>query len=188
MRYAFPTLILFLAICSSLAAQPPQGPGGRPPLAIMTALDTNRDRKLSADEIKNAAKALKKLDKNNDGKLSQEEIGWPPPRPERGGGFFGGLFPGGGAEAPRGRPGEQPGALPRRPSNEPSRPRATFTFSVEQLQPLDRNKDGNITKDEIPRSLQKRILGQVDKNADGLIDAKELRTLANKQNDKAPEK
>jgi EF hand len=70
------------------------GPGGQgglrqgPP--IMIALDTNKDGKLDATEIANAAKALKTLDKNGDGELTQDEIGGP----RRGGG------PGGPGEGP----------------------------------------------------------------------------------------
>ncbi|MHC4955203.1 MAG: hypothetical protein ACYTGZ_15220 [Planctomycetota bacterium] len=48
--------------------RPPQPGSG-----LMRALDTDRNRELSADEIKNATASLKKLDKNNDGQLSAEE-------------------------------------------------------------------------------------------------------------------
>ena len=64
----------------------PGGPGGpRQGPPIMMALDTNKDGKLDAAEIANAAKALKTLDKNNDGELTQDEIGGP----RRGGGSGG---------------------------------------------------------------------------------------------------
>ena len=69
----------------------PGGPGGpRQGPPIMIALDTNKDGKLDATEIANAAKALKTLDKNGDGELTQDEIGGP----RRGGG------PGGPGEGP----------------------------------------------------------------------------------------
>jgi Ca2+-binding EF-hand superfamily protein len=48
--------------------RPPQPGSG-----LMRALDTDRNRELSADEIKNATASLKKLDKNSDGQLSAEE-------------------------------------------------------------------------------------------------------------------
>ena len=58
------------------------GPGGRgqmvPPL--FAALDTNGDKVLDADEIKNAAESLKKLDKDGDGKITMEEMR--PARPD----------------------------------------------------------------------------------------------------------
>ncbi len=70
----------------------PRGPGGmRQGSPLMIALDTNKDGKLDATEIANAAKALKTLDKNGDGELTQDEIGGP----RRGGGPGG---PGGGPE------------------------------------------------------------------------------------------
>jgi hypothetical protein len=81
---------------------------------IVTALDKNKDGKLSADEIKAAAEALKALDKNNDGEISAEEL-----RPQFGGGAgFGGFNrPGGGPGA--GAPGKRPdGNLPKRPKTD----------------------------------------------------------------------
>ena len=51
------------------------GRGGfRPPNPVMEAIDKNKDGTLSADELKNAAKALAALDKNKDGKIDQEEM------------------------------------------------------------------------------------------------------------------
>ncbi len=44
--------------------------GGNP---IMTALDTDKDGELSAEEISAATKSLKTLDKNNDGKIDRAE-------------------------------------------------------------------------------------------------------------------
>ena len=53
--------------------RPPGGPGGRP-LAIIAALDTNKDGVIDATEIANASAALAKLDKNGDGKLTPDEF------------------------------------------------------------------------------------------------------------------
>ena len=65
--------------------RPGQGGGFRPPNSpIMTALDSNKDGSISAEEMKNAAKALIALDKNKDGKLDREEL-----RPQFGSGRFG---------------------------------------------------------------------------------------------------
>ena len=63
----------------------PEGPGGpgmghRPPPPIIAVLDVNRDGVISADEIANASKALKKLDRNGDGELTRDELH--PPRPD----------------------------------------------------------------------------------------------------------
>lgn len=64
---------------------PPQG--HRPPPPVIAALDTNRDGKLSAEELKGATDALLELDKNGDGELSPQELhphGPPPPPPQDG--------------------------------------------------------------------------------------------------------
>lgn len=58
--------------------------GQRPVSPLMSALDANKDGKLSAEEIANAVTALKTLDKNNDGVLEATELA--PSRPQRGGG------------------------------------------------------------------------------------------------------
>jgi len=58
----------------------PGGPSGshaefRPPMhPLVMALDANRDGEISAEEIENAAVALKKLDQNGDGKLTHDEL------------------------------------------------------------------------------------------------------------------
>ena len=57
--------------------------GQRPASPMMTALDADKDGKLSAEEIANAATALKTLDKNKDGVLDSSELA--PPRGAQGG-------------------------------------------------------------------------------------------------------
>ena len=50
------------------------GPGrGGPNLPMITALDSNKDGVLDADELAKAAESLKTLDKNGDGKLTPDE-------------------------------------------------------------------------------------------------------------------
>ena len=59
------------------------GPGMRrrhPVPLIISALDTNHDGVIDANEIANAPAALKTLDKNGDGKLTMDELMGPPPR------------------------------------------------------------------------------------------------------------
>lgn len=63
------------------------GPGPRPgigprphgPDPLMFALDTNKDREVSAEEIAAAAESLQKLDANGDGTITFEEVLPPPP-------------------------------------------------------------------------------------------------------------
>jgi len=77
----------------------PQGRGRRQPPPIIKALDADRNGEISAEEIANAAAALKTLDKNGDGKLTRDEI---MPEWARRGGPEGG---GEGDGPPRGGPG-----------------------------------------------------------------------------------
>jgi hypothetical protein len=41
---------------------------------VLAVLDANQDGKISADEIRNAARALRRLDTNGDGKLEEREV------------------------------------------------------------------------------------------------------------------
>jgi hypothetical protein len=210
------TVVLFVAV--TVVAQRPEdrpppfgGPPGGFPMPrgfhLMTALDADRDGKISSKEIDNAVAALQKLDKDKDGRLSATEIGWPPPGGfpgfGRGGGGGRGGFPGFGGGGGRGgfpgfggRGGPPGGDRPQRPETEAretdrtntrqssNSSRETRFFSVAQLKSLDRNVDGKITKDEIPKGLQERILSRVDTNKDGVIDLDELAKLGKSQDSK----
>lgn len=69
----------------------------------------------------------------------------------------------------------------RRPGNRPSGP-GVFNrdlprgFSVERLMRLDRNNDGKVSRNEMPRPLQ-RMLERADTNGDDAIDGKEARAM-----------
>ena len=194
---------------SNRSPGPPGGFGGPPGFLLMEALDADKDGKLTAQEIDNAVTALRKLDKNQDGKLSREEIGWPPAGGFRGFGGPRGGFPGFGGGGRGGFPGfgrgGRPGfggpgsGRPQRPdpdaetsargrgsdaspseSNRNPRRRRGF-FSSKQLQQLDRDGDGKITKEEIPRRMQELILNRVDTNKDGAIDKDGLAKLGKQQ-------
>ena len=81
---------------------PPGGPGGFMRMfPIMAALDADGNGEISAEEIKAAPAALKKLDKNNDGKLTDAEL---LPSFPGGGGSRGGSVRGGRGGAPQIRP------------------------------------------------------------------------------------
>ena len=100
---------------------PGGGPGGRggaggasrmiAMLPVMIVLDIDKNGEISAEEIKVAAKSLKKLDKNNDGKISMEEMMPDPSQMGRGG--AGG--PGGQGGGPGGPGGREGGSRPKRP-------------------------------------------------------------------------
>ena len=116
---------------------PPRGFPMPPGFNLMTALDADKDGKISAKEIENCVAALQKLDKDKDGKLSQEEIGWPPSFggggfPGFGGGGFrggrgrgGGGFPGFGRGGFPGSDGRQRDARPQRPESDDEDPSAS---------------------------------------------------------------
>ncbi len=91
------------------------GPGMRarrpmiPP--VVAALDANHDGVLDAEEIANAATALKTLDKDGDGKLTMPELMGPPPQGMGG--------------PPEGRSGQGQG---NRPQGRPQRPNGGEPF------------------------------------------------------------
>jgi EF hand len=64
---------------------PPQGRGFHhpPPLPLLLALDTNHDGIIDSNEIANASAELLTLDKNGDGQLTTNEY-LPPPPPDAG--------------------------------------------------------------------------------------------------------
>jgi len=102
------------------------------PNPVMTALDTDRDGAISADEMAAAPKALKTLDKNGDGILAAAEV----------------------------RPGMPMGA--GRPSE-----------MVDTLFSFDVNKDGKLSKEEVPERMQ-GIFARADADNDGILTREEL--------------
>ena len=126
---------------------PPRGggiiPGGgedKPPLPpLMDALDQDLDGDISADELREASEALKKLDTDNNGKLTEDEL-----KPER----------------PQGAPEDQEEDRPRRRRHVPPVMKALDTDgngeiseqeignAAESLAQLDHNQDGKLSKME----------------------------------------
>jgi Ca2+-binding EF-hand superfamily protein len=109
---------------------------------VMSALDTDGDGEISAEEMQQASASLKKLDKNSDGKLTGDEI-----RPQFGGrggpgGFGGGRGPGGEEMANR-------------------------------LMEFDADKDGKLTKAELPERMQ-GMLERGDADKDGALTRDEI--------------
>jgi Ca2+-binding EF-hand superfamily protein len=132
-----------------------RGPGrGGFPNPLVNALDGDHDGIISAAEIQNAPAALRTLDKNGDGQLTMDEL-----RP---------AFPG------RGR-GE--GREERRDAG----PAAGGPDDmVQTLMAFDKNKDGKISKDELPERMQ-GLLDRGDTNHDGFLTPDEIRKLAASQ-------
>jgi outer membrane protein assembly factor BamB len=123
-----------------------RGPGGNRPNAmqsdpVLSTLDKDQNKELSADEIDAAPTALLKLDKNQDGKLSEDEVS-----PQRGDG---------GGQGDRPRPRRGPGIM--RMMKALSALDADQSGTIEEaeiknaavaLRKLDENGDGKLTDDE----------------------------------------
>lgn len=139
---------------------PPGGGPGRghrpPPMPLIMALDTNHDGIISADEIANAAAALKTLDKNGDGQLTKDE--YLPPRPAR--------IQGNGAGAQHEGPPPPDAQNDGSGQNHPKRPVPPIVAA------LDANGDGIISADEIANAPA--ALLKLDKNGDGQLTMDEL--------------
>lgn len=171
-------IVAFAAIAASSSvamAQPPQGgppggghgggpgggPGGHP---ILGALDADQDHELSAEEIANASKALQALDKNGDGKLNEEDLGsMGPPGGGRGG-------PGGPPAGGQGGPGGPGGSAGGADTSD------RVNDFASRLLAFDKNDDGKIEKDELPKRMQ-RVIGNLDQNGDNVLDQSELDDL-----------
>lgn len=161
---------LTLALSASAFAQPPQegrrpegGPGfgqggrGRFPNPVLEAIDKDKNGELSPEEIEGAVAALKSLDKNSDGKLDQTEL-----RPNFEGMGREGMGRGG-FGGPEGRGGAGGGE--------------NAEAMVERLMASDANKDGKLSKEELPERLQS-MMARGDKNEDGSLDKEEIMAIA----------
>lgn len=161
------------------------GEGFRPPMhPLEQALDANGDGVIDAKELASAAVALKKLDKNGDGRITEDEY-----RPARPAGGFGGQGGQGGGQGGKGSGG--PGAKgqggfggePGGPEGKqgagggPSSKMGSEGEFVSRLFQNDKNKDGKLTKSELPEAMQS-IFERADTNRDGVIDRKEAEVFA----------
>jgi len=168
-KQAFTLVAATLAAGVSLSAMgnepgrrdgPSRREGAPPPPPLMMALDTNRDGELSADELAEAPAALKKLDKDNSGTLTREEL-----RPK---------FPPGHG-GPEGR-GERPG----RPEGPRGGAEANTEEVVARWMKLDKNGDGELSKDELPGRMR-GLLARADTDEDGVASEAELTVLAEEE-------
>jgi Ca2+-binding EF-hand superfamily protein len=149
-----------LAASAMAFQEPPRqgGPGGFGPprgFAIFQALDADHDNYLTAAEIDAAPAVLMAMDKNGDGKVAGDEF---PVAAGRGRGEGRGRGGSGvGDEAP---------AAPPTPDE-----------MVATLMAFDRNKDGKLTKAELPERLQ-GLLARGDTDHDGALTADEIKAAA----------
>lgn len=108
---------------------------------VLSTLDKDRNKEISADELATAPTALGKLDKNQDGKLSEDEV--TPGVGERGG------------EGDRQRRRRGPGIMRMMKANSAldadesgAIEEAEIKNAVAALQKLDENRDGKLTENE----------------------------------------
>lgn len=167
-------MVLTLSVPAIAMAQPPEGDrsegrpteerqerprnrgsDGRPrfPNPVLEALDADKNGELSAEEIANAATALKTLDKNSDGKLDMAEVR---PNFEGMGRGFGGPPGGQGFGGGQGRGGSEE--------------------MMKRLIAMDANKNGKLEKDEVPERMHS-MFTRADKNDDGAMDQEEMTTM-----------
>ena len=136
------------------------GFGGRPhhPIpAIVRALDVNHDGIIDSNEIANASAELLTLDKNGDGQLTIDEYMGRPPGPPRGGGDAGG--------PPDGPPpGDENTNAPAGGGMDGHRHHPPFPAIVRAL---DVNHDGIIDSNEIANASVELLT--LDKNHDGQL-------------------
>ena len=127
---------------------PDHGRNGAPDmmqlLPVLVALDADRNKEISADEITNSPNAIGKLDKNQDGKLTEDEVS-----PQIGGPGA----PGGQNRPPQERPGGMMRFMPIHATLDADRNNeiddAEIKDSAAALRKLDRNNDGKLTSDEV---------------------------------------
>ncbi len=170
-------ILTAVGVAATAMPQPPGGEGregrppGPPPNPFVDALDTNGDREISEEELKNATASLLKLDKNGDGKLTDDETR--PPRPE------------GGAREGRDPGPPRDGQGPPRDGDRP--PREGDRAAREGQGPPrdgDRPRDGQGPPrdgERPPRPNPERFVEDAmrfDADGDGKLDRKELHAFA----------
>jgi Ca2+-binding EF-hand superfamily protein len=121
---------------------------------VMVALDTERDGVLSEEEIDAAVSALKKLDQDSDGRIITAELLAFMQGPVR---------DGEGNRLPR----------PRRGPGEEGTDSASDNPLVERFMRHDQNMDGKVSKEDLPRAMQ-RSFERYDADGDGSLTAEEI--------------
>ena len=159
------TMTLAAALLTALACEAQserQGPreGGRPPhppMPLIQALDSDRDHKISAEEIEASSTALKVLDENGDGELTPNELRPKPP---------GGAPP---QDGQSGQPPAQAGPPAEEGAGQDGHPRMPVPPMIATL---DTDRDGKISASELEAAPEG--LAKLDKNGDGELTPREL--------------
>lgn len=156
--------VFLVSLAAGLSAQDMGRQGGgrggpMPGSPVLMAIDTNHDGVISAEEIAAAPAALKALDRNGDGVIAMQEL-MPMGRGREG-------FEGGREGREAGGRGGEPGATPATSADD----------LVATYMAFDKNKDGKLTKDEVPERMQ-AIFDRADTNKDGALTETEIRASA----------
>ena len=139
-------LSMIVALCASVLVLTGGQCGAQEPGPnYFERLDANADGRLTKDELpEQMAEKIMQADADGDGEVTKEEL---EAAREKMGGRRGGQGQGGPNQAGRGQGGPQDGAFFER---------------------LDANKDGKLTKDELPERATERIM-QADADGDGIV-------------------
>ena len=173
-------LMVGLMISADVIAQPPTRQDGQQPqqrtaaefISRLRSMDVNKDGKIAKDELPERMQSiLTRVDTNKDEVIDEQELKTLEDR-----------FKGNAAQRPQanGQPADRPQG--QRPQGQPPAQaqqgqQRTIGGFIARLREMDTNKDGIISKDEIPERMQS-ILTRVDTNNDDSIDEKELKALA----------
>jgi len=149
---------------------------------LLNAIDVNHDGRIDSAELVDAPARLKTLDKNGDGKITRDEGALPAGYGRVGGPAPPGGRPGG-APAGRGEParGAEPGRAAGAAGGDDRKfevpiPGPTADELLALLMSFDKNKDGKLSKAEVPERQQGLFeRGDTDKN--GVLDAAELKKV-----------
>ncbi|MBT5124163.1 MAG: hypothetical protein HOM32_06165 [Planctomycetaceae bacterium] len=188
---------LLAATAQTVSAQQPERPQGqqaqRPQggpadfIERIKGFDQNNDGKITKDEMPERMQAMiERLDTNKDGAIDNKELAALKDRLAQGGQGQQGQRPQG--QRPEGQQGQRPqgqrpeGQQGQRPQGQRpegqqgQRPQFNPADMIKRIKESDKNKDGKITKDELPEQMQ-RMFPRIDTNQDGAIDREELAVM-----------
>jgi Ca2+-binding EF-hand superfamily protein len=148
-----PTIPIWLALLATAAttatASPAKGRGNQepppPPPLLFKAIDKDRNKIISAEELQAASESLAKLDANGDGEITLKEALTPPAREE----------------------GDETEPAEGKNHSMPIRPAPPL------IKALDTNGDGSLSPEEMEQAPE--TLKILDKNKDGTLSPEEMK-------------